>query len=82
MSFETQSGQRMPDKRRISPIRHIARLVSRAFTGLVLFACGQIIWGAWAATVDVWLAAASIVMGLAALSWVHIMPRLRHLLVE
>ena len=50
--------------------------------GLVVFAGGQIVWGAWAATVDPWLSASSIIMGLAALSCVHVMPRLRHLLVE
>lgn len=47
--------------------------------GLMLFATSQIIWGVWATSVDLQLALSSLVMGLAALSWSHVMPRLRHL---
>ncbi len=50
--------------------------------GLTLFASSQIIWGVWVTSVDFWLATASIMMGLAALSWAHVMPRLRHLELE
>ncbi len=50
--------------------------------GLALLGVTQIVWGVWDAQIDLGLAAASIVAGLAALSLTHVLPRLRHLEFE
>ncbi len=50
--------------------------------GLALLGVTQIVWGVWDAQIDIGLAAASIVAGLAALSLTHVLPRLRHLEFE
>ncbi len=50
--------------------------------GALLMAMSQIVWGLWAMPVDTWLGLSSVVVGLAALSWAHVMPRLRHLQVK
>lgn len=50
--------------------------------GLSSLGLSQILWGIWDTSVDLTLAAASIITGLAALSLVHVSPRLRHLETE
>ena len=64
-------------------VRNRRLLISFAGTlvvgGTALFACSQIIWGIWAARADVTITIASFVMGLASLSIVHVLPRVRHL---
>jgi hypothetical protein len=47
--------------------------------GLALVGVSQIIWGIWDTSVDLRLAVSSMLTGLAALSLVHVTPRLRHL---
>lgn len=46
--------------------------------GLGFIGVSQIIWGIWDTSVDLGLAVSSIMTGLAALSLVHVMPRLRN----
>jgi hypothetical protein len=47
--------------------------------GTATFACAQIVWGVTAVTVDPAITATSLGVGLAALSFLHVVPRLRKL---
>jgi hypothetical protein len=60
--------------------RTVATLASAlVMVGLALVGVSQIIWGIWDTSVDLGLAVSSMLTGLAALSLVHVTPRLRHL---
>ena len=50
--------------------------------GTVVFGISQIVWGILAAPVDLAITMPSVLAGLAALSLVHVMPRLRHLQID
>jgi hypothetical protein len=63
--------------------RHVAGLGGvLIIAGLSALGLSQVLWGIWDTSVDLALASASIVTGLAALSLVHVSPRLRHLEIE
>ena len=47
--------------------------------GAVVHGFAQLAWGIWMATVDLAATAPSVVIGLAALSFAHVLPRLRHI---
>ena len=47
--------------------------------GVAMQGLAQLAWGIWMATVDLAATAPSVVIGLGALSFAHVLPRLRHL---
>ncbi len=63
-----------PPRRRLVAAAGILLMV-----GVSTFAVTQLLWGIWAAPADLAMTAAAVLVGLAALSFVHVLPRVRHL---
>lgn len=68
------AGSFLPNRHRLVSTAGVALIV-----GVTLHGMAQITWGIWMAPIDLAATAASVMIGLGALSLAHVLPRLRHL---